>query len=662
MRSFALAPLAAACLALAAQVHAAESLDKVVVTGNPLKSQLLAQPSDSLSGDQLTLTRTATLGDTLQGLPGVAATNFGPNASRPSIRGLDGDRVRILNNSGASVDASNLSFDHGVAIDPLVIDKVEVLRGAAALLYGGNAVGGVVNTLDNRIPRAFTPGLSGAAEVRLGGAAREKSGAVVLDGGTGQSHAGFGWHVDLAGRDAGAQRAPRFASPADEGAESRTDVRNSAAKSHGGAVGGSVFFQGGFAGVSVDDFHTDYGTTAEADVTIKMQRQRLATAGEWATSDGPLRRVSWQLSRNRYEHTEMEGDEVGTTFKSRGTDGRLELEHAALGPVRGVVGVQTESLDFSALGEEAFVPSTRTRSTGVFILEQARLGGVDWSAGARSEHVTVNSDGGDRFGAPQSRRFRPLSLALGGVYPLAGGWSLSANLNRTQRAPAYYELFANGLHVASAAFERGDAGLGLERSKGADFGLKWEGPQSHVHVNVYETRFSNYIALQATGETVEGEEAGETLPVYAFQAVPARLRGIEFEGRWQVHPAVALLTQLDAVRGNNRATGEPLPRLAPLRAMLGLEGQWGAWSGRLEWRGAARQDRVAAFDAPTPGYGTVRLSVARQLRWDGLDALWYLKLDNLGNKLAYNATAVPTIRDLAPQPGRSASTGLQIRF
>jgi iron complex outermembrane recepter protein len=662
MRSFALAPLAAACFTLAAQANPVptESLDKVVVTGNPLKSQVLAQPSDSLSGDQLVLTRAATLGDTLQGLPGVAATNFGPNASRPSIRGLDGDRVRILNNSGASVDASNLSFDHGVAIDPLVIDKVEVLRGAAALLYGGNAVGGVVNTLDNRIPRVFTSGLSGAAEVRLGGASRDKSGAVVLDGGAGQPHAGFGWHVDLAGRGAGDQAAPRFDSPIDGGSESRSSVRNSAARSHGGAVGGSVFFQGGFAGVSVDDFHTDYGTTAEEDVTIRMQRQRLATAGEWATADGPIHRVSWQLSRNRYEHVEMEGAEVGTTFKSRGSDGRLEVEHAAIGPLKGIVGLQTESLDFSALGEEAFVPSTRTRSTGVFLLEQAKLAGIDWSAGARTERVTVESSGGDRFGAAQSRRFRPTSLAFSGVYPLSEAWSLSANLNRTERAPAYYELFANGLHVASAAFERGDASLGLERSKGVDVGLKWEAAQSHVHVNVYETRFANYIALQATGESVEDE--GESLPVYAFQAVPARLRGVELEGRWQVHPAVALLAQLDAVRGDNRATGEPLPRLSPLRAMLGLEAKHGDWSGKLEWRGAARQTRVAEFDTPTPGYGTVRLSLARQLRWGQVDALWYLKLDNLGNKLAYNATAVPTIRDLAPQPGRSASTGLQLRF
>ena len=660
MRTFALAPLAAACLCLSAHAEPAESLDKVVVTGNPLKSQVLAQPSDSLGGDQLVLTRAANLGDTLQGLPGVAATNFGPNASRPSIRGLDGDRVRILNNSGASVDASNLSFDHGVAIDPLVIDKVEVLRGAAALLYGGNAVGGVVNTLDNRIPRTFIQGLSGAAEVRLGGASREKSGAVVLDGGGGQKNSGWGWHVDLAGRDAGDQVAPRFSSPTDDGAESRTSVRNSAARSHGGAVGGSVFFQGGFAGVSVDDFHTNYGTTAEADVTIRMQRQRLATAGEWATADGPVHRISWQLSRNRYEHVEMEGDVAGTTFKSTGTDGRLEVEHASIGPFKGLVGLQTESLDFSALGEEAFVPSTRTRNTGVFLLEQVRLAGVDWQAGARTERVTVDSDGGERFGAPQSRRFRPTSLALSGVLPLSATWSLSANLNRTERAPAYYELFADGLHVASAAYERGDATLGLEKSRGLDVGLKWEGEGSHVHLNVYETRFSNYIALQATGEMADND--GQAVPVYAFQAVPARLRGVEFEGRWQLHPAVALLSQVDAVRGDNRSTGEPLPRLAPLRAMLGLEAKQGEWSGRLEWRGATRQTRVAEFDTPTAGYGTVRLSLARQMRWGQTDALWYLKLDNLGNKLAYNATAVPTIRDLSPQPGRSLATGLQLRF
>ncbi|KQY89216.1 TonB-dependent receptor [Pelomonas sp. Root1444] len=670
MRSFALAPVAAACLSVfvsAAHAEPAESLDKVVVTGNPLKSQVLAQPSDSLSGDQLVLTRSSNLGDTLQGLPGVAATNFGPNASRPSIRGLDGDRVRILNNSGASVDASNLSFDHGVAIDPLVIDKVEVLRGAAALLYGGNAVGGVVNTLDNRIPRTLIDGLSGAAEVRLGGPSNDRSGAVVLDGGGGRADAGWGWHADLSGRDAGNQRAPRFSSPTDDGSESRTSVRNSASHDHSAALGGSVFFKGGYAGVSVDDFRTTYGTTVEDAAQIKMKRQRVATAGEWSTEDGPVRHVGWQLSRNRYEHSEIEDGAVGTTFKSTGTDGRLELTHAPLGGLHGVVGLQWETLDFSALGEEAFVPSTRTHNNGLFVLEQYRFGDLQLSAGARHEQVRIdsagdtdNSDG--RFGSPQQRRFSPTSLAFSGVYPLAGGWSVSANLNRTQRAPAYYELFANGLHLATDAYERGDTTLGLERSHGADFGLKWEGERSHAHVNVYETRFSNYIALQANGETVPGEEAGSTLPVYVFQGVPARLRGVELEGRWQAMSWLALLGQFDMVHGENTQTGEALPRLAPRRAMLGLEARQGDWSGRLEWRLAARQDRVDAFDKPTPGYGTVNFSLARQLKLGDLDGLWYLRLTNLGNKLAYNATAVPTIRDLSPQPGRAASTGLQIRF
>lgn len=669
MRSHSLAPLAAACFTLAAQAalaDAAESLDKVVVTGNPLKSQVLAQPSDSLSGDQLVLTRAANLGDTLQGLAGVSATNFGPNASRPSIRGLDGDRVRILNNSGASVDASNLSFDHGVAIDPLVIDRVEVLRGAAALLYGGNAVGGVVNTLDNRIPRTLIDGLSGAAEVRLGGPSNDRSGAVVLDGGSGRASAGWAWHADLSARDAGDQRAPRFSSPTDDGSESRTTVRNSATHNHSAALGGSVFFQGGYAGVSVDDYRTTYGTTVEDAAKIQMKRQRVATAGEWKTDEGPVRAVSWQLSRNRYEHSEIENGQVGTTFKSTGTDGRLELTHAPVGNLHGVVGLQWESLDFSALGEEAFVPSTRTRNTGLFLLEQYRVGELQLSAGARHEQVRVHSDGDTdtsdgRFGDPQQRRFSPTSLAFSGVYPLAGGWSVSANLNRTQRAPAYYELYANGLHLATDAFERGDATLGLERSRGADFGVKWEGEHSHVHMNVYETRFSNYIALQANGQTVANPDGGD-LPVYLFQGVPARLRGVEIEGRWQASAVFALLGQFDAVRGDNTATGVPLPRLAPRRAMLGVEAQQGPWSARVEWRLAARQDRVDAFDTPTAGYGTVNASLARQLKLGDLDGLWYLRLTNLGNKLAYNATAVPTIRDLSPQAGRSVMTGVQVRF
>lgn len=646
-----------------AAASSTEKLDRVVLTGNPLRSQDLTQASNVLAGDELTLKRGSTLGETLESLPGVGSTYFGPNSSRPTIRGLDGDRVRMLSNSGASVDASSLSFDHAVPVDPLVVDRIEVLRGAAALLYGGNAIGGVVNTMDNRIPRVPLQGLSGAAEVRLGGPANERNGAVVLDGGTGEAHSGFGWHADLSGRSASDTSTPRFSS--EDG--SATHIRNSAADSHGGALGGSVFFANGYAGVSVDDYRNHYGVTVEPDVKIKMQRQRLATAGEWHDENALVRRIRWQLSRTNYEHAEIEGTgEVGTTFKSRGTEARVEVEHAPIGPVKGMVGLQWERSDFSALGEEALVPSSLTRSGALFVLEQYSTGPWSVSAGARTESVKVDTETDARFGPATSRSFSPTSLSLSGAYKLAEGWSLNANLNSSQRAPMFYELHANGVHVASGAFEIGDPNLPLERARGVDLGLKWQDAESLLRFNVYQTRFARYIALDATGAVEAGEEGD--IPVYAFKSVPALLRGFELEGRWALPASLvpgaklALTGQLDGVRGENRATNEALPRLAPLRASVGLDASQGAWSGRVELRAAARQTRVPALDTPTAGYGMVKLSLSRQFRIGETDALWYLKLDNLGNKLAYSATSVATLRDLSPLAGRSVATGLQVRF
>ncbi|QPF73862.1 TonB-dependent receptor [Roseateles sp. DAIF2] len=648
-----------------AMTAAPEQLQPVLVTGNPLRDKESTQPSLQLSGDALTLRRAATLGESLDGLPGVAATYFGPNANRPVLRGLDGDRVRLLSNSGASIDASSLSYDHAVPVNPLVVDRIEVLRGASALLYGGSAVGGVVNTLDKRIPRAAARGLCGAAELRLGGAANERNGALTLDGG----NQAWAWHADLSGRKADDQRVPGGR------------VRNSASDSHGGAIGASALFSQGYAGVSLEDYRNDYGVTVEPDVTIKMQRQRLATAGEWRDAGGPLPRIQWQASRSIYEHKEVEGSgEVGTLFRSRGNDLRVEAEHAPIGlshgDLRGVVGLQWERSDFSALGEEALVPATRSRSGALFLLEQYRSGRLSLSAGARKESVRIDSSGDlpgaeePRFGAAEGRRFAPRSLSLSGGYQLSPAWSLQANLSDTQRAPMFYELYANGVHVATGAYERGDPALGLERARGVDLGLRWQGADRRLlRLNVYQTRFRNYIALDATGASFENEE-GESLPEYRYRGVPARLSGLEIEARtglpqmdWAGPWRFTLGGQFDVVRGSNRATGEALPRLAPQRATLSLTADdGGLWSASLELRLAARQDRVPALDKPTPGYGLVRVGLARQLKLGGHDALWYLKLDNLGNTKAYSATSMATLRDLAPLPGRSALMGLQLRF
>ncbi|MEL4178992.1 TonB-dependent receptor [Roseateles sp. PN1] len=668
----------ATAAAVAGNAASAEKLDRVVLTGNPLRAGELTQAVDVLQGDALILRRASSLGETLDGLPGVASTYFGPNSNRPTIRGLDGDRVRMLSNSGSSVDASSLSFDHAVPLDPLVVDRIEVLRGAAALLYGGNAIGGVVNTLDNRIPRKAQAGLSGAAELRLGGAAAERSGAVVLDGGTGTGTgtSGFAWHADLAARRASDLRTPEFTS--EDGLSKQ--VRNSAADSHGGALGGSYVFSNGYAGVSVDDYRNDYGVTVEPDVKIKMQRQRLAAAGEWRASEGDtaalLQRLSWQLSRSNYEHKEVEGSgEVGTVFKSVGHDLRLEAQHGALGPVHGMVGVQWEKSDFSAEGAEALVPSSKTENAAIFVLEQYESGPFSLSLGGRLESVRIESAGDaagaePRFGPAVTQRYKPRSASLSASYRLpqiAQGLSLNANLNSTERAPMFYELHANGVHVASGAYERGDASLGLEKAKGVDLGLQWKTAEHLLRLNVYQTRFSSYIALDATGEPEI-----EDMPVYAFKSVPATLKGFELEGRWTLPAAMSafagagtvlsLSAQLDGVRGENRATGEALPRLAPLRASFGLDAQSGLWSGRLEWRLSARQDRVPSLDTPTAGYGLLKASIARQFMLGQSDALWYLKLDNITNKLAYSATSVATIRELSPMAGRSLHTGVQVRF
>lgn len=645
----------------------------IVITGNPLRNEV-GPPASVLTGDALTRARSGTLGDTLSALPGVAASGFGPQSSRPVIRGLDGDRIRLLDNGGAAVDASSLSFDHAAAIDPLVVERFEVLRGPAALLYGGNATGGVVNAIDNRIPTSALSGLGGRAEVRFGGAARERSGAAVLEGGAG----GFNWHADVAGRKSEDQRVPRF-TPIEDGVpgQPRTRVINSGGDSRAGALGASWADADGYVGVSLDSYRNDYGVTVEPDVTIDMKRERASVAGERRFGDGAaIERIEFQAGRTRYQHQEIEGTgEVGTTFDSRGSELRLQGHHAAWswagGTLRGVFGVQLERLDFSALGEEAFVPDTRSRSNALFALEEWKRGALTLSAGLRGERVTVASDGDapgapePRFGPAAERRFTPGSASLGAAWSLTPALSVTASLGRTQRAPTYYELYANGVHVATGAYELGDPTLGAERSTHAELGAQWHEGSSRLHASVFTTRFARYIALDATGsviDVVNDEGETESFPQYAFRAVPARLWGLELEGKTRLLDtpwALDLSGALDAVRGSNRATGEPLPRLPPLRARLGLEASQGPWTAGLTLRHLARQSRVPANDVPTPSATLVDASLSWRQRWGAADTLVFLRLDNLGDELAYNASALRTARELSPLPGRSVTLGLR---
>ncbi|MEO5695662.1 MAG: TonB-dependent receptor [Burkholderiaceae bacterium] len=663
----------AALMAVAAPAWAQQQLEPVVVTGNPLGTGDVATPSSVLSGNGLVLRRGSSLGETLDGLPGVSASYFGPNANRPVIRGQDGDRIRVLSNAGASLDASSLSSDHAVSIDPLVVERIEVLRGPAALLYGGSAVGGVVNAIDNRVPKSRIDGVSGALETRFGGAASERAvSALVETGGN-----GFALHADAFGRKTDDMRVPSFDRPLEDGStERRTRIANSASWAHGGALGGSLVWDHGYLGASVDTYRNDYGIVAEDDITIRMRRDKFALAGEILVPDGFITTLRGQAASTDYQHQEIGGDgAVGTTFKTRGSDARVEAVHRAFplgtGRIEGTFGAQFESSRFSALGEEAFVPSTRTRQVAAFLLERWTWGDSGHvSAGVRAEQVRLRSEGdadgaGPQFGPPREREFSPRSASLGAVLNLSPQWQLSSNWSYTERAPTSYELYANGVHAATSAYERGDPQQIQERGRNLDLALGWKEGANRVKLGVFESRFANYIALTATGEPDFVDAAGGSFPVFAFRGVRARLYGLEVDGTWRVMEGVRTVdldAKLDIVRGSNEDSGEALPRLAPRRATVGVNLVQGAWTTRAEVQHASAQGRVPSTDVATAGWTLVNLSASYALSLAQRDALLFVKLQNVGNKLAYSASTIGTVRALAPLPGRGLTAGLRLSF
>lgn len=640
------------------------SLKEVTVTGNPLGSEDLIAPAVQYSGPGLLLRGKTTLGETLDGTPGVSSTYFGPNASRPVIRGLDGDRIRILGNGGGTLDASSLSYDHAVTTDPISIERVEVLRGPGALLYGGSAVGGVVNVIDSRIPREPVEGFGGKADAGLGSGNREKGAAVMLEGGTSR----YALHVDAFDRSTADVRVPTALACTQDGV-TRTARRicNSASEARGGAVGGSLFFDRGYIGASASTYRNDYGTVAEDEVTIGMRANRYALEAEVRQPGGWLQSIKAQASHTDYTHTEYEAGAPGTVFGNQGNDFRLEARHARLGPLEGVIGVQGETARFSADGEEAFAPYSRTRQQAVFAYEEWVTGWGKLSFGARSESVKVVSFGSPavpRF-TPASRDFNPSSYAVGALWKLAPAWQLTGNLARSERAPKDYELFADGPHVATGAYEVGNAELRKERSTNLDIGLKWKSGPNHAGLNIFASRFDNYIALAATGGARELD--GEALPVFAYTAVRAKFRGLEAGGTTRLMEGartVDLEWRGDLVRATNSDTGQALPRIAPVRAGATLVTTQGPWSARLGFDRAASQNRVPEGELATPGYTLWTAAVTYRMKVDAASLLWYARLDNAGDRLAYSASSIltQTAPGKAPLPGRSLKVGVQATF
>ncbi len=643
----------------------------VPITGNPLGagSDELVVPVYVLSGRELSIKRESTIGETLTGTPGVSSSYFGPNASRPIIRGMDGDRIRIMQNGVGALDASSLSPDHAVAIDPLIAEQIEVIRGPATVLYGAGSVGGVVNVIDHRIPKEPLNGVMGRGETRFGGADNERSGAAVIDVGNGM----FAIHADVYKRKTDDLSIPSSAQNKLIGTGKADHVNNgklanSAAQSDGGAFGASLTFDKGHIGVSYSEFNNFYGTVAEPTVKADMKSKRWDFSSEAHHLDSFIERIKFRAAFTDYKHQEINNGEIGTTFLNKGVESTLEVGHAKIGNLSGVVGLQTQNTRFSALGDEAFVPSNHTSSQGVYLYEELPIERLKLSAGGRIDKTTVKSAGGgngDKFGDATSNQFTPINISAGALLSIDDNWSIATNLTHTERAPTQNELFSNGPHVATNQYEIGNKNLNIEKANGLDAQIRWKNLNHSFSLGGFYTKFNNFINVYNTGvyRNVDGttNPSGDLAEANTI-GVPAIFTGMEAQGKFRIYEGIGdldLNVRGDYVRATNDITNTPLSRIAPMRIGTGLDYKFGDFASKIDVLHGFKQDRVAHNELPTNGYTLVNATISYRLKTAfNLEA--FAKARNLLDEDIRDHSSF--LKEIAPMGGRSVLIGLRGEF
>jgi len=662
----------------ASLMQAAQAAEKVLIqapsvpiTGNPLGagSDELVVPVYVLSGRELSITRESTIGETLTGTPGVSSSYFGPNASRPIIRGMDGDRVRIMQNGVGALDASSLSPDHAVAIDPLIAEQIEVIRGPATVIYGAGAVGGVVNVIDHRIPKEPLNGVMGRGETRFGGADNERSGAAVIDVGNGM----FAIHADVYTRKTDDLSIPSSAQDKLIGAGKADHVNkgklaNSAAKSDGGAFGASLTFDKGHIGLSYSEFNNFYGTVAEPTVKVDMRSKRWDFSSEAHHLETFMERIKFRMAFTDYKHQEIDSGEVGTTFLNRGVESTLEAGHAKVGNLSGVLGLQTQNTRFSALGDEAFVPSTHTSSQGVYLYEELPIDRLKLSAGGRIDKTTVKSAGGgagDKFGDATSKQFTQKNLSAGALFSINEHWGIATNLTHTERAPTQNELFSNGPHVATNQYEIGNKNLTIEKANGLDAQVRWKNLKHSFSLGGFYTKFDNFINVYNTGAYRDSD--GTINPSGGLAeantiGVQAIFTGMEAQGKFRIYEGTGdldLNVRGDYVRATNEMTDTPLSRIAPMRIGTGLDYKFGDFASKVDVLHGFKQDRVATNELATDGYTLVNATISYRLK-TALNLEAFAKARNLLDKDIRDHSSF--LKEIAPMGGRSILFGLRGEF
>ena len=617
--------------------------EEEIVVNSGLDASALAEtarPITVLAGIDLASRMKSTLGETLAEQPGVSATSFGPGASRPVIRGMGGDRVRILQGGVGTADASNTSPDHAVSFDPLSAEQIEVVRGPATLLYGSTAIGGVVNVIDGRIPEAKAErGLGGVFDLALGSVSGEKQGGASLQGGQKR----FAWHADVLHRTTGDVQVPL-----PEGS-----VNNSATENTSGSAGASIVGDRGFFGANAAVFNTNYGIPSEDGVTIDMKQRRLDLKGAIREPFGAFRGLKMRFGLSDYEHSELEGKQVGTRFDNQGYEGRLEFLHKDLGAFKGAFGFQAQGRDLTVTGEEAFLPPSQTRSLAAFVLEEIGTGRARLALGGRVERQAVDLDRGD------SRTTTGLSGSAGLTVRARDGIAFGLTLSYSERLPGAEELFSDGPHAATNAYEIGDPDLSKEKSLGFDASIKKSGGPLTGEVSFFRNAFTGYIFESFTAEEID------ELQVVRYEQRDATFSGFEARAGVEVLEVadrhLSVEGTADYVRAQVEPTNEPLPRIAPLRLGAAIHYRDSRFDARAEVRRTQAQGRVSEFEAPTDAYTFINATVSYRI-FGGSRTVTDLLLrgTNLTDSLGRNH--VSYLKDVVPLPGRDVRAAVRLRF
>lgn len=653
--------------------------EAIVITGVRRSADDILGGVSVVSGAELARDKRTSLGETLASQPGVSATSFGPAASRPILRGLSGDRIRLLQDGIGSFDVSASSADHEVAINPLTAERIEVLRGPAALLFGSSAIGGVVNVIDTRIPRRI-PDTAVHADIvgTYGSAANERAITGAVEVALGPKLAFHGDAIysksdDLrtGGYLLSAPLRRQARDSADPEIQALADLKgklpntDSEVKELAGGIG---FVDGGATlGFSIARRESYYGVpirfsldpAIEAEAPHIDARQTRYDMRATVPLGGFFKEARLRGGYAQYVHDEVEDTgEIASTFRANGGEVRLDVEQADRNGWGGTSGLQYVNRDVSIRGEEKFLPDSRQRQLGLFTLQMIEADPWRFEVGGRVEFSRLAADADEDLGTDSyRRRFTTWSGSLGTSYELVPGWRAGLSVSRSARAPSIDELFANGPHAGTQAFEIGDPDLSVETSLGFEASLKKVTGPVTLGLNLYHNRFSNFIFQRATGE-IEDD-----LPVYLYDQGKARFTGIEVEAKADlgtfggIEWGAEFLA--DAVRGTIKGFG-PAPQIPPLRLQGGLSARKGNLDGRLEVEHAFAQNRTAPLETDTKGYTLVNAAIEWHPLNDRPEVTLGLAANNIFDVVARRHSSL--LKDYAPLAGRDIRLTASLAF